>query len=76
MVYMRKCIIFSKSNKRFGEIFSFKMKDTILKGGDKLLYSKTIYPLLRNDSDFIFLIQIKNVPLYRNAWSSLCYQNT
>ncbi len=32
MIYMYKCIIFSKSNKRFGEIFSFKMKDTILEG--------------------------------------------
>lgn len=30
---MCKYMIFSKSNKRFGEIFSFKMKDTILKGG-------------------------------------------
>lgn len=26
-------MIFSKSNKRFGEIYSFKMKDTNLKGG-------------------------------------------
>lgn len=34
MLYMYKCIIFSKSNKRFGEIFSFKMKDTILEGGE------------------------------------------
>lgn len=30
---MCKYMIFSKSNKRFDEIFSFKMKDTILKGG-------------------------------------------
>lgn len=30
---MCEYMIFSKSNKRFGEIFSFKMKDTILKGG-------------------------------------------
>lgn len=29
---MCKYMIFSKSNKRFGEIFSFKMKDTILEG--------------------------------------------
>ena len=31
---MCKYMISPKSNKRFGEIFSFKMKDTILKGGE------------------------------------------
>lgn len=31
-------MIFSKSNKRFGEIFSFKMKDTILNGGGGVNY--------------------------------------